>query len=462
MNTNKLLFIGLLLLISLVTPKSQLYSIKITNYQRPLFQNLVEKLNIDVWRDNIPINSNFDILINEDLSTELEKSLKNLKIPFFFNEKFNLEKLIEREKENLKTSIDDFFLKFHTYSEIQAWLENMVKSYPDISQKISIGKSFEDRDLFGIKITKKNNFVKSRVLISSGMHAREWAGISTSCWIISELLNKSATSTSFLLETIEWIILPISNPDGFVYTHTTDRLWRKSRSLNSGSTCIGTDPNRNWDFKWDSGSSSSNPCSETYRGPKANSEIELRSIINYISSLSNLKIYLDIHAYSQFLMRPFGWSQIDSQDEIAMGILNNRMTTNISQTYSKFYQPGKISVVIYETSGAGVDWIYSNKNAFSFAAEVRPSTSEEGGFLLPADQIIPTGEEMMNGVIEMGKSIINKTEIPKPIPTPIQSIIPQFSNYSKNATNSTMANVSVNRSLNLLLIFFSILINFIF
>jgi hypothetical protein len=461
--TTKLLLIISLLLISLVSSKFLLYSTKITKEQRPIFQILVEKLNIDVWRDNIPINSNFDILIKEESSIELEKSLKILEIPFSFNQNFNLQKFIEKEKENLKSSADDFFLKFHTYSEIQAWLGDMVKSYPEISQKISIGKSFEDRDLFGIKITKRNNFVKSRVLVTGGVHAREWAGISTTCWIISELLKKSTTSTNFLLETIEWIIFPILNPDGFVYTHTTDRLWRKSRSLNSGTTCIGTDPNRNWDFKWDTGSSSSNPCSETFRGPNPNSEIEVKSLINYISSLPNLKLYLDIHAYSQFLMRPFGWSKIDSQDEIAMGILNNRMATNISQTNSKFYQPGKISVVIYETSGAGVDWIYSNRNAFSFAAEVRPSTSEEGGFILPADQIIPTGEEMMNGVIEMGKTIINKTML---IPSPIPSLIPppKLSNFSTNSSsNSTMANLSGNASpLNYLLLTLSILINFIF
>ena len=38
-------------------------------------------------------------------------------------------------------------------------------------------------------------------------------------------------------------ILPIANPDGYEYTKT-DRFWRKTRSPNEGSICIGTDPNR--------------------------------------------------------------------------------------------------------------------------------------------------------------------------------------------------------------------------
>ena len=28
-------------------------------------------------------------------------------------------------------------------------------------------------------------------------------------------------------------------------------MWRKTRSPNSGSACMGTDGNRNYDFQWD-------------------------------------------------------------------------------------------------------------------------------------------------------------------------------------------------------------------
>ena len=29
-----------------------------------------------------------------------------------------------------------------------------------------------------------------------------------------------------------------------------NRMWRKTRSRNAGSSCMGTDPNRNWNFAW--------------------------------------------------------------------------------------------------------------------------------------------------------------------------------------------------------------------
>lgn len=53
-----------------------------------------------------------------------------------------------------------------------------------------------------------------------------------------------------LVQKYDWVILPVFNVDGYVYTHTNNRMWRKTVSTNSGSSCLGADPNRNWNFKW--------------------------------------------------------------------------------------------------------------------------------------------------------------------------------------------------------------------
>ena len=433
----KKIFLFLLLLITIETvfSKSYLYNIKLTKEKIPLFIKLTKIYKIDIWKDGIPINSNFNFLIKKEVKEKVEESLNLLNIPFEIQKNFNLENLIEKEKKNLNSNETNFFKKFHTYSEYEIWLNSIINLYPNLTEKISIGKSFENREIFGIKITKKTNFKKSSIVITSGMHSREWAAITTSFWIIFDLLKNSETKTKFLLETIEWHFIPIVNPDGFIYTLTTDRLWRKSRSINSGSNCIGTDMNRNWDFQWNSGGSSTDPCSEIYRGSNPNSEIEVKGLVDYISSLSNVKVYFDIHSFSQLIMRPYGYSKLVPPDEIEMSFINNKISQNITNTFSKFYQPGRISVVIYEASGSGVDWCYGNKGIFSFAAEVRPQFIEEGGFLLPADQIIPTGQEMMNGIIEMGKYFVNYTLISNPNVSPIVSKIkPINSNQTNNTT----------------------------
>ena len=35
---------------------------------------------------------------------------------------------------------------------------------------------------------------------------------------------------------INWIIMPLLNPDGYEYSHTHDRMWRKSRAPIDGAS----------------------------------------------------------------------------------------------------------------------------------------------------------------------------------------------------------------------------------
>lgn len=47
-------------------------------------------------------------------------------------------------------------------------------------------------------------------------------------------------------------MLPSANPDGYMYSRTDDRYWRKSRSdTGSSAGCKGVDLNRNWPYHWD-------------------------------------------------------------------------------------------------------------------------------------------------------------------------------------------------------------------
>lgn len=57
--------------------------------------------------------------------------------------------------------------------------------------------------------------------------------------------KKYAERFTQVLAKYDFYILPIFNPDGYEYTHTENRMWRKTRS--PGKRCVGADPNRNWD-----------------------------------------------------------------------------------------------------------------------------------------------------------------------------------------------------------------------
>lgn len=148
------------------------------------------------------------------------------------------------------------------------------------------------------------------------LSAREWIGPATMMYIIDALTDgygKKAEIT-YALETFTWIIVPVINVDGYVFSHEKNRMWRKNRQPNyAGSRwCVGTDTNRNWDYMFDAGGGASgNPCSEAYRGPSAFSAPAVKAMSEYLALRNRdgkVRVYLDIHAYSQLWMYPFGAS----------------------------------------------------------------------------------------------------------------------------------------------------------
>lgn len=59
---------------------------------------------------------------------------------------------------------------------------------------------------------------------------------------------------------------------------------------------------------------SSNPCTDTYRGKFANSEVEVKSIVDFVKSHGNIKAFISIHSYSQLLLYPYGYKAEPAPD----------------------------------------------------------------------------------------------------------------------------------------------------
>lgn len=126
---------------------------------------------------------------------------------------------------------------------------------------------------------------------ATGSHAREWIGPAVAMYLCMQLVERYLDHPHLVMDA-DWYILPVLNPDGYEYSHTVDRLWRKTRStpeLASGrlfakrSPCHGVDLNRNWKFNWgDRKGASDDPCKETYAGPRPFSEPEARAAADFI------------------------------------------------------------------------------------------------------------------------------------------------------------------------------------
>ena len=129
-------------------------------------------------------------------------------------------------------------------------------------------------------------------------------------YIAEQLLTSSDPRVRSIVNNLEFAIAPVVNPDGYAFTWDSDRLWRKNRRYNE--FCHGVDLNRNWAEKWGLCGASTNPCSDTFRGPEAMSEPESSAIANYvvaeISAERSIVAAIDFHAYGELILRPYGWA----------------------------------------------------------------------------------------------------------------------------------------------------------
>jgi len=227
-------------------------------------------------------------------------------------------------------------------------------------------------------------------------------------YIINQLVTGYSTgdqNAKALLDKYDFTIVPVVNVDGYDFTWTTNRSWRKTRPLNTGNPCIGTDPNRNWNSHWCEDGASTNPCSDSYCGPRPFSEVEVTNVVNYVTpQKSRLKAFIDFHAYSQLWMAPYGYTTALPADSSEQARLGTIAVNAIKSNSGLIYQSGRISVIIYPASGSSADYIYDFLGTvYSYGVELR----DEGqyGFLLPADQIKPQGAEIWASLVAFGAQL---------------------------------------------------------
>lgn len=109
-------------------------------------------------------------------------------------------------------------------------------------------------------------------------------------------------------------MLPVLNPDGYEYTHRTDRLWRKNRNTDTGR-CSGVDLNRNYGYKWGGKGTSRNPCQEIYAGTRAFSEPETAAHERFFERTGRqFFAFLTFHSYGQYILHPWGYDDVVPPD----------------------------------------------------------------------------------------------------------------------------------------------------
>lgn len=277
-------------------------------------------LELDFWKDPSAVNKPVDISIPKDKLELVTSVLSSSNLAWKVTVE-NLQSIVERSKNEFDNrsifkkgapSANFTLDEYHSQQEINDWIDSLATTYPSFVSVFSIGKSHEGRDTRVIKIgaagTNKKGF-----WIDSLTHAREWITGGTTNYIINELTAYYATNPTYknLVDKIDFYLLPVLNPDGYEYTQTNERNWRKTRSgPYRNNRCYGVDANRNWDNHWGESGASNEPCSDTYEGPKAASEVEVQNVANWLlANADKVDAFVSMHSFGDLFMYPYAWAQ---------------------------------------------------------------------------------------------------------------------------------------------------------
>ncbi|CAF0753682.1 unnamed protein product [Brachionus calyciflorus] len=384
------------------------YHIHTENEKDVEFLSLIEKklsTKFDYWNEPNNLNKYTDIMVKSEIRSLLEEVLNTLNFEYsiLIEDVGNMieKQMLLNSMINKDSGADEFdYGKYHTLDEISNWMNDTQKAYPKLVTIFNVSRSYEGRTINAMKISVSSSSKKPAIWFDGGIHAREWISPATVIYMTYSFLSKYSIDPDVtkILETFDIYVLPVFNVDGYEYTWTKDRLWRKTRSKTKVSGCFGADPNRNWDAHFCENGASKDPCDDTYCGIKAFSEIEVKLVADFLLKNNDTIVsYINFHSYSQLWMSPWGYTNkkpkdFQVQDNGSVAALNA-----LSKLFGTKYEHGNIASTIYVASGSSVDWTYDTANIlYSYAVELRDQGKH--GFLLPPEQIIPSGLETFEAI----------------------------------------------------------------
>lgn len=278
------------------------------------------------------------------------------------------------------------FEYFHTYAEVKAEIDATVAAHPGIARPFYIGRSYEGRKIWGIKISDnvRSNEYEPEIFINAQIHARERATNELALAIVGWLTNNYGGSDGLgrrvtgIVNSREIFIVPTINPDGAEFDMQGGQWheWRKNRQPIPGSTAIGIDLNRQFGYMWNCcGGSSAKPWSPTYHGPSAWYAPEARRYRDFVNSRvrngkQQLTVILSLHSAGRLVLWPYSYTRQDVPPDMPRDDHEAFVALGRELGALNGYRPEQGSD-LYIVDGDQDDWAYHKHRIFTFTFEMK-------------------------------------------------------------------------------------------
>lgn len=260
---------------------------------------------------------------------------------------------------------------YHSLAQLDSMMRSWAATYPAICQLESIGPTYQNRWIYGVKIASSASEGKPECLELGIVHAREWAGAEAVRHFADTLIRFYSSDTGFhnFIDNHQMYVFMITNVDGYAYdydsTNGAGRLWRKDRQ--PFATRIGADPNRDFngacmgDAADDWGSlaprsqTSHNPREETFMGGHGAWANEINAVQEWFKQ-HTVVACISMHTFSELVLWPFGTGTL-APDSIYLKNLATGIASRMGGYGAPYYTPEQSSY-LYPTNCGSDDRFY--------------------------------------------------------------------------------------------------------
>lgn len=114
------------------------------------------------------------------------------------------------------------FENYWSLEEIYDFMDELEAQYPEITEVERMGRTAGGVEIRGLRITSEEHLGQETlpvIFVTAGASARDWIAVMAAVDIMHELCDHYEEFRN-IVDNIEWFIIPVANPDGYIFSRT--------------------------------------------------------------------------------------------------------------------------------------------------------------------------------------------------------------------------------------------------